>query len=195
MISTIATNLTGLLRFSGRTSRQDFWPYAIVVFVLAMTVWAVPFMIAFSHVMQTMTQYAIDHPDQATITTGPGSYRVEIHGDPPPGMMAEMTGAMVWLWPIVGSTVVLLASAVTRRLHDSGRSGAWGLMPLPFLAFSLTVFPQMFAGFSSAAPNLGLFGLTFLSNVLYMAGLVTLIFMLCQAPTGDNRYGPALAKA
>lgn len=92
--------------------------------------------------------------------------------------------------------VLLLAAAVTRRLHDTGRSGWWGLMPLPFLAFSLAVFPRLFDMTSSADKEVPdnffpTFGLIFANNVIYIILLVVLITLLClKSSPGDNRFGP-----
>jgi uncharacterized membrane protein YhaH (DUF805 family) len=85
-----------------------------------------------------------------------------------------------------------LAAAVTRRLHDTGRAGWWGLPPLIFLIAGLALFPRMMATMmQSDEAAMGPFFLLFANNVLYMASLVGLIILLALRGTaGPNRYGP-----
>lgn len=91
--------------------------------------------------------------------------------------------------------IVLLAAAVTRRLHDTGRRGWWGLMPLPFLAFSMVAFPKLSEPLENEtevpADFFGSFGLMFASNLIYIVLLIVLITLLClKSSPGDNRFGP-----
>lgn len=91
-------------------------------------------------------------------------------------------------------TVALLAAAVTRRLHDRGRSGWWGALPLPFLAFGLFAFSRLLAGFARPeAPTYEFwFFPLFFNNLIYMAVVVLLVVLLARAGTGKtNRFGPA----
>ena len=84
--------------------------------------------------------------------------------------------------------VALLAAAVTRRLHDSGKRGWWGLVPLPFLASGLLLMPQLIA---NGEPDLGLFALLFANNLVYIASLIVLVVMLAaRGNPHDNRFGP-----
>jgi uncharacterized membrane protein YhaH (DUF805 family) len=140
-----------------------------------------------------MQQFAVEHPDQATVTSGPGTYSIQIHGNHPE-LLPDMTRFFAPLGIGVVVAVVLLAAAVTRRLHDRGRRGYWGLMPLPFLAFGLTVFPKMFATMSQgdvSPETLGLFFTLFFNNMLYLASLGLLIFLLAaRSDVGSNRFGP-----
>jgi uncharacterized membrane protein YhaH (DUF805 family) len=90
--------------------------------------------------------------------------------------------------------VLLLAAAVTRRLHDRGRRGWWGLAPLPFLVVGMTVFPRLFkttlAG-EMTPDSMRLFGLMFANNLLYLGSLGLLIFLLAGASQPNaNRFGP-----
>jgi uncharacterized membrane protein YhaH (DUF805 family) len=97
---------------------------------------------------------------------------------------------------MVLACVGLLAAAVSRRLHDSGRRAYWGLMPLPFLLFGLTAFPAMMTQMTaSGEPDLSLFFLLFFNNLLYMVALVSLIvFLALRGTTGPNRFGPEPAR-
>ena len=87
----------------------------------------------------------------------------------------------------------LLAAAVTRRLHDRGRSGHWGLMPIPFIVISLFAMARLFAAFTNDPEvDVRLFLVVFVSNLLYLATLGLLVVLLAGASTpGPNRYGLA----
>jgi uncharacterized membrane protein YhaH (DUF805 family) len=90
--------------------------------------------------------------------------------------------------------VALLAAAVTRRLHDSGRRGFWGLPPVIFLAVGLSLFPRIFQNMLSGQmtpDTLKVFGLMFANNMLYLASLGLLVFLLVRpGQLSENRFGP-----
>lgn len=87
----------------------------------------------------------------------------------------------------IGLIVVLLAAAVTRRLHDSGLRGYWGLLPLPFLTGALFAFPRAIEDVDSR-----IFVFIAINNLLYMAVVAILIVLLVRRGTdGPNRFGEA----
>jgi uncharacterized membrane protein YhaH (DUF805 family) len=141
--------------------------------------------------MERMQRFAEEHPDQATVEQGPGSYSITIHGHHPE-LMPDFSRMMSLI--VVGFVVIifLLAAAVVRRLHDRGKSGAWGLMPIPFIVFASVAMPMLFNQFSQGGtPDLSLFFALFFNNMLYLASLVFLIVLLCGASAkGENHYGP-----
>jgi uncharacterized membrane protein YhaH (DUF805 family) len=184
MIKSMKLNLAGLARFSGRTSREDFWPYAITAFIVVMVIFMVPFMILLTQVMESMMRFAADHPEQANVAVGSGGYSVQVR-DPPADMMAPMKN-MGWVMaPAILTALVLLGAAVARRLHDRGLPGFLGLAPLPFLTFAMILMPKLFVD-----QDFSQFGLMFLNNLVYIASLVGLVVLLCGRSTaGANRYG------
>ena len=97
--------------------------------------------------------------------------------------MPDMGGIMAGAGIVAAILVALLAAALTRRLHDRGRSGYWGLLPIPFIVFALIAMPHVF----TQTPNLVLFFLLFINNALYLASLITLIVMLAGASRTDPR--------
>ena len=169
-----------LLDFKGREDRASFWPYAAFLFVasmVAMFALMIPEMMAS---MQRMQEFAAANPDQATVVSGPGHYSVSIEGEHPE-LAPDMTGMATAT--AIGSFVVLalFAAAVTRRLHDSGKSGFWGLIPVPFLAYSMIQMPRMFGSFGQGSePDMGLFFSIFVSNMLYIIALIALIVLLAR---------------
>ncbi|WP_395333885.1 DUF805 domain-containing protein [Novosphingobium sp. BL-8H] len=183
----IGYHLVRLAKFSGREGREKFWPWAGIVIglIFLASFAAIGPMMARS--MAKMQQFARDHPEQSTVSAGPGHYQISIQGHHPELMpdFSAVSGAME---AIVAVAVVLLAAAVTRRLHDTGRSGAWGLLPLPFLLIGFIQMPKLFA---MPEPDMRLFGLLFLNNLCYLGSLGVLVLLLARSGSkGESRYGP-----
>ncbi len=195
LIASLRHNLARLFQFSGRESARLFWPYVGVLIALQMIAGPVILGPAIFGSMEKMQRFAVQHPDQATVTSGPGSYSITIHGNHPEFMpdvhrffLATALGAAI--------TVCLVAAAVARRLHDRGQTALWGLTPLPFLAFGLFGMLRLFPSFVSGAPDFRLFFLLFGNNILYIGLLIWLVIRLARDGTpGDNKYGPPFASA
>jgi len=193
LIDSVRNGVTGLLRFSGRDPAQRFWPYVgavIVLFFFAAFATMAPIM---SEAFTRMQTFAAEHPDQATVSQGPGSYSIHIQGDHPE-LMPDMTPFFTVMQVGCALAVLLLAAAVTRRLHDRRRRGWWGLPPVVFLVGGLALFPRLFQstlGGEVTPDSIRLFGLLFANNVLYLGSLGLLVFLLAGAsqPTA-NRFGP-----
>lgn len=192
-VDSVLNGFTGLFRFSGRDPARRFWPYVGVVmalFFFAAFATMAPIM---AGTLARMQAFAAEHPDQATVTQGPGSYSIEIHGNHPE-LTPDVTPFFTAMQVGSALAVLLLAAAVTRRLHDRGRRGWWGLPPLPFLVVGLTLFPYLFQSTLTGEMTPGalkVFGLMFANNLLYLASLGLLIFLLAGASQADeNRFGP-----
>ena len=183
----VGYHLKNLANFRGREERRQFWPWVGLVMVISMGGMASAIAPVIHDAFAKVRRFAIEHPDQVTATRGPGSYSVQVHGYHPellPDLDALVGGAGV----VVTGAVLLLAAAVVRRLHDCGRRGLWGALPLPFLASGLALMPRLF---HMADPDLGLFALLFANNLIYIASLVLLVVLLTGRGTaGDNRFGP-----
>src|SRR3954471_10700633 len=168
IFTSIRHNLANLLRFSGRESRALFWPYAIMIVLLDVAAMVLLMGPAMADSMARMQRFAAEHPDQATVESGPGHYSITIHGNHPE-LMPDMSPLFSGFAVMIVATVALLAAAAARRLHDRDRRGAWGLMPLPFLAFATIMMPRVFASFGSeGAEDIGLFFALFFNNLLYL---------------------------
>jgi uncharacterized membrane protein YhaH (DUF805 family) len=177
-----------LFEFRGREDRASFWPYAAVAFIITMVVGMIIFVPMMSRSMQAMQQFAAQHPDQAKVTSGPGQYSISIQGNHPEFMPA---GPMaLFLAVTFGLAILLFAAAVVRRLHDRGKSGSWGLMPLPFILYSSVQMPRMFASAGTATqPDITLFFSIFLSNLFYIVTLIWLMVLLAgPSEPARNRY-------
>lgn len=174
-MNAITANLKSLSMFTGRQRRTQFWPYVALViglnFLIAWVIIAIGISLLFA---------ASRAPHEAA-QTGPA--------------LALATLIMGMTALIALSSVLMLAAAVSRRLHDSGLRAHWGLLPLPFLAYGLVAMPIVFRGALRNIDQGGDFNVTlfmsiFFNNVIYMVALVTLIVLLCRPSTpGSNRYG------
>ena len=191
MANPIIRGFRSLTRFSGRDRRSHFWPYAGVAVAVTFVVMGAAMLWAMSSFWAEAMRIAETHPEVVTVESGPGYYSrdVDVSGY---GLMPDLTAFFSVLGASIVMYVALLAAAVSRRLHDLGKSALWGLMPVPFLVFGVVFFPVMMTGMIEATePNLVLFFLMFFNNIAYMVGLISLIVMLClRGMPGPNRFGP-----
>ena len=187
----VIDHFKGLARFSGREGRKSFWIWAALNLGLSMVMAAAVMVPMVIDMFTRIERFADEHPELVTRTYGPGSYSVQVKGHHPE-LMPDFSAVMTGFGLSVSLTVALLAAAVVRRLHDTGRTGAWGLLPLPFLAAGLVLMPGLFKSFEGAGePDLGMFFLLFVNNLVYLASLGVLIALLAGKGTaGDNRFGP-----
>jgi uncharacterized membrane protein YhaH (DUF805 family) len=172
-----------LATFEGREDRASFWPYA--AFVLGIVLMAASFMAIpmIMRSMRAMQEFAVRGSDPGVVKDSYGleefstPFQVEIPGMlPPPVLVAAFLAATY------GLAIVLLAAAVVRRLHDRGRSGAWGLMPLPFILFTSIQAPRMFDSMArGGSPDMGMLIALVLGNILFSAALLALIMLLAGA--------------
>jgi len=165
MQGAIGSGFRELLNFSGRTSRGQFWPYCGVVLGLAFAANAALFTVVIGG---------------AAASDDPNTF---------PSFTGLVWGVIVW----GGAAIFLLAAAVTRRLHDTGRSGWWGLLPLPFVLAGLFLM-MSFANqiLEAEEPDMTHFAILFGNNVVYLAALGFLIYLLARSgEKQDNRFGPS----
>lgn len=193
-MNSLLWNLKRLHRFGGRQSRGRFWPYAAAVVALAFAAIGVGMSVAIAGVFEAAERIATTHPDQVTVTRGPASYSVSVSGNHPE-LMPDFGVAFGTMGVVVAVLAVLLAAAVTRRLHDSGRAGWWGLAPLVFISAGVFGMSRLMAIMMSAeepsdAEILPMFGIIFINNMLYLASLgLLVVFLALPGTTGANRHG------
>jgi uncharacterized membrane protein YhaH (DUF805 family) len=166
MSNVIFRGFANIARFSGRDTRSQFWPYAGAAVALYMVI-GVPAL---------------------GLSMGP---LFSTPGLSPAGFQASVSHFVLVSFLMFVGLVVLLAAAIARRLHDVGVSALWGLLPLPFVAFSLVMFNRMLSQFwVGHAPDTVVFMSAFASNMLYMICVVTLIVLLARASmSAPNRHG------
>ena len=174
---TLGEHFKRLFDFTGRENRESFWPYAAVAFVIVMAAGMIIFVPMISRTVHAMQQFAVQHPDQVTVTSGPVQYSISVQGNHPAFMPAGSIA--LFLAVSFGLAILLYAAAAVRRLHDRGKSGLWGLMPLPFIIYSSIQMPRVFASIGTATPpDMVLFFSIFFSNLLYIVALIWLIVLL-----------------
>lgn len=185
----LKNNLGGLLRFSGRSSRAEFWPYAGVLFVVTLGLAMLAMQWSMSDFITEARRFAAEHPEMAE-TVEPASYAIQIGGFHPDFVPAFAkaslgTGAVALFFS------VLIAAAATRRLHDRGKRGWWAALPIPFLSFGLIAMPLMIRNMSGLhRPDLTLFFAIFFNNVIYLGLLLFVVVLLAgRGMPGPNRYG------
>lgn len=181
----IATHLRSLRQFGGRETRAQFWPWAGISLAVSLIPFVVGMAVTMTGSIDRMRHFAREHPDQVTVSSGPGHYEMRVHGYHAE-LMPDLTPAMIGLGLTAALLVLLLGAAASRRLRDAGRSGWWGLTPLTFLIFGMIFMPRYFGG---TRPGFGMFGLLFLNSVIYNAALVGLVVLLAQPTKRANRAG------
>lgn len=182
----------GLLNFNGRMAIGAFWIYAGVNFALSFIAYSIAFAGFFQQFATIAAKVAQSHPEDVTVRQGPGSIEISVAGNHP-GLMPDITG-LLGVSALLGFIFfALIAAAATRRLHDTGRSGVWILLPIPFLAFSFLRMPEIFAHFRGDGRDfpLGQFALLFASNLAYLLCLLVVAVLLgLPGNEGENRFGP-----
>ena len=152
-LDSITHNLAGLLRFSGRDTRGQFWPYAITVFILILAGYT---SIVMPKIMAAMISMMRD--GQAAFP--------------------DFSGLLWWTVVMTVVMVVLLAAAVTRRLRDRGKPIGWALLPLALAAVLLPLAGDPFT--MVQRPGWVIFT-TFVLNLGYQASVIYLIVLLAGA--------------
>ena len=158
MQNSIVRGFKSVLRFSGRDTRSQFWPYAGAAFAL--------------YVVASVPVSIILFLDN-----------LEMPPDAPEHFF--VAGGLMF-----AALVALLAAAVARRLHDSGLSGYWGLLPLPFVAYCSSMMLRLNSQFETGQPDMRLVFSISASFLLYSAALIWLIVLLARrSASGPNRFG------
>jgi uncharacterized membrane protein YhaH (DUF805 family) len=107
------------------------------------------------------------------------------------GMILGLYGPLtVLLW---GATIVPGIAVGVRRLHDTGRSGWWILLPIIpyFLAFVLGGAAMM--GAAAGGSSAGMMAGAGIAGIFLILGaicaIILLVFMVLPGTPGENRYG------
>lgn len=190
MLTALKHNVGGLLTFSGRTRPLHFWLYTAVIILAGFAAMMVAMMAVMNDAFARLGHFAREHPDQVETIRTPTGVSWNVKGNHPE-LVPDFNLFILIVAVVAAVSVVLLAAAVTRRLHDSNRRGWWGLLPLPFLAFSFVAFSWVSASFDAPEPDMTLFMLMMLNNMVYLGCLGLLVVFLCLGGTrGENRFGP-----
>lgn len=179
--------------FSGRDTAGQFWPYAGVAVALIFAFMFVALPLAMQDIFADMERFAAEHPEAVTVHQSATSYSMSIDAGHPDAPSMDLSRFFLVMQGVVVLAVILLSAAVSRRLHDCNRPAWVGLVPVIFLIGGIVLMPRIMDDFmTSHEPDMGLFGLLFLNNMLYLATLAGLVIQCALKGTpGANRYGPA----
>jgi uncharacterized membrane protein YhaH (DUF805 family) len=189
----ISYNLKNLVNFNGRQARDSFWPYAGVVLALAFLGVMLAMVPEILSTFGRIDTFIAENPELATVDQSAGQYSVHIEGSHPE-LFPNVTMIVAAMSVVIAVTVALLAAAVTRRLHDRGMSGLWGMAPAILLFSGLAIFATLFGQMMSddGFTNPALFLLGFANNLLYLASLIFLLVQLAgSSTTRPTRFGTA----
>ena len=185
-VASIGHNLRRLSDMSGRETQVQFWPYAGLVYGLATLVSAILMMIPLANMFVEMMKQIGEAANRG------GNAQPEFVKSPE--MLVPDFSSLFWPIVLINLvTVLLLAAAVARRLHDRNRTALWGLLPLPQMAIGLVAMPTKVPSFAAQAEPDPLIYLVMLNNMVSYALLITLILlMIGKGTTGPNRFGPEI---
>lgn len=191
----LGAGLAGILNFNGRMALHDFWPYAITVVLVLYGLGS-----AFGIWLQL----------EFSNRLGMGGWFDEAYGSELAEQRAEQALALMkdifrFFMPYAAISLALhiipLAAAIVRRLHDTGRTGWWALIPLPFSAYGIYLMGNAFSRFpefmATRPADPVIFAVVleiFVAigvSLLWIAAVIVLIILLCgrSSPKGD-RFGP-----
>lgn len=182
---------TNLFNFRGRDSRRLFWPFALVhvavVIVSTTIVMVPPILSSFGR----LEAFARENPDKVTVTYEPGSVSYRLN-EPVPGLMPDIRAMLAPIGVVVLIFMVLVAAAVARRLHDTGRIAWLGAVPAVLFCAAMVVMVPVFSAVDEGGEaDLRGFFASFVLNLLYNVSLVVLVVLLAmKSESADNRYGP-----
>lgn len=154
--------------FAGRSRRKEFWMWVLGVVIVTIVLSLIDTMLGLggrSAVDTTVTPDGLNYSASAWTSGG-------------------------WLTNLFALAILIPNLAVgVRRLHDTGRSGWWIVLPMPFYLVGLVA--AVMAMFGGAGAMAGLFGVVMFAMPLgFLCALVLLVFFCLEGTRGPNRYGP-----
>lgn len=188
LVSALKYGLANLTRFSGRDGQAPFWLYVLMTFPLIFCAVAAVMFSEIASAMERAQEFAQANPDKATITRGPGSYRISIN-DPAYDMGLDTNFLFGGMLLIGAVAIILYAAAVCRRLHDRGYRGWWGVVPAVLFFASGGSMASVF-GALPAEPDPATFFAIWLLTMTYNVSLIVLVIQ-CALPGKPeaNRFG------
>lgn len=198
MLAAIGHGLGNLLNFTGRDARQAFWYYVLFVYLATVVITMV---VVLPMTLQAVVS-GIEAGMAAARSSDPEAAQIEaqarvLHS------MGGMMSAMMNL-SIVTNVLMLamLAAAFVRRLHDSGLSGLWALVPggiqVANLVLAPTLMRQMMANLTRLPVGDPMAGIQALQGSIGAASVmgwavivVVVVLGLRKSTPGPNRYGEA----
>ncbi|MDE1466736.1 DUF805 domain-containing protein [Aurantiacibacter sp. D1-12] len=190
MIAAVKHNLGNLTNFNGRDGRPTFWWYVLFLVVAQYLVGIVATIPMMAGVMTTAfdaAQAGVDQTQmQETMFAG----------------MADSMRSVMWVGVVTSIVCALLILAsFVRRLHDSGKSGYWAIIPMVTQAvamyFSVQMMGQIDEIFAAASDpeqmqqiqrEMMIQGGGFVGYIGY---LFVIVMGVLKSDEGPNQYGDA----
>ncbi len=188
LIEAVKTCLRKYATFSGRASRSEFWLFILACMLFSMVL--------------TIVNSAIFGPQEATQFV----IRIDDEGNKTQGVVTGTHYNAGWLGTIFGLAVLLpTIAAACRRLHDSGRSGWYLLLPVgagllvnAALWFSLTpvafdptgLDPSLDYPATISVPIISPMALFAVWLIGFGSVVITIVWLCRRSSPGSNRYGP-----
>ena len=200
MLDAIKHGLSHVITFDGRDARQAFWYYVLFLYLVTMALSMVFVMPLMFQSMMTVVQQGIAQGQAQG--QDPAAAQAAVQA----AMMNSMSDLMpqiVWMGVITGiGMLLMLAAAFVRRLHDSGLSGLWALVPAACQAVSMATMPsqlaQMQRAMQSADLNNPAAGMLMMrgsmgaGQLLAWVAIGVVVALGVRKPTpGPNRFGEA----
>ena len=198
MLNAIKHGLGNLLNGNGRDARQAFWYYVLFIYLVTTVlslVFVMPLMMQsmFAAMQQGIAQGQGQDPEVSKAAIQAAMM----------DSMSEIMPKMIWMSIAVGVVMLLsLAAAFVRRLHDSGLSGLWALVPAACQAVSLYTMPTQLARMQEAMHTADLNNP--MAGMLMMRGSmgagqllawvaigVVVVLGVRKSTPGPNQYGEA----
>ena len=161
--------------FKGRARRSEYWWFILFGFIVYF-VWA--FLTAF------LLALGIEGLGRSDVMVGSP-------------IMAFFTTSGIIMLPIL-FLVIPMYSALTRRLHDTGRSGWWVVASLALsIVYSVTYFYMFNQMISSSRNMMEGFSSPLMIVIVILAlasmalGIALLVFSVMDSQPHENKYGPS----
>lgn len=186
MLHAIKHGLRNLVTLTGRDGRKQFWLYAVFLLLLRWAVSTVATVPLMASTMNTAFTAARNSTDPAATAT---AVQTNITAALPQIMLLGIVISLI--------TAAMLLSSLVRRLHDSGLSGWFALLPgVPYLislaaaprevAHTMAVMQQQGPGHPGAA----LHATNWSIAAIGWLALALLVAVAARPSTpGANRYG------
>lgn len=190
MIEAIKYNLANLTNFEGRESRPTFWWYVLFLIVVQYVISfiaTVPMVFgAMGSAFDAVQSGASEQTMQADMFSA----------------MADSMRTVMWVGVVLGVIAALMiVAAFVRRLHDSGRSGYWAIIPMVTQAIAMIASVRMMGqieeifttAISSDPAQLQQMQADLMLQsggwVGYIGYLVVIVFGVWSSDPGPNKYG------
>lgn len=189
MLASIRYNFAHLFDFAGRDARQTFWFWMLFVFVLNIAASMLISVPATFGAIGSAMDAARSGGDQTAVQAAVMA------------RMSDMIRTMVLVSIGIGLVnVVLVAAALVRRLHDSGKPGVWAVAIGALYVVSLVAAYQQIGAMQSAMAHAAAGGspgdmmafqrTTGLRGLLGWAPLIlVIVFGVMKSDPGPNKYG------